>query len=173
MNLTDAIRVFSKYYPCLHESYESIGTGYTGRCEDCGQTFTIANAERLRSAGKEFEAAMDCLHSLRGEQEPPPPQTEEVEVKRWECKKCDTAYKKKPGVCGYMDENSISCNGQEFLEFTATDTRAKKRKVLKEWRAPAMVDARKQFAELPCIENRPGWIADTRGEFIYRAEVEE
>jgi hypothetical protein len=83
MNLSKAIKVLSKYWPCTHESYEVVGTGNVwGKCEDCGLSFPLASLPKLQESGKEFGEAVDCLNSMTPLVNPIP-QTEEVEVKKW------------------------------------------------------------------------------------------
>ena len=124
MELPEAIKVFTKYWPCIHESYQVLGLGGYGKCEECQETFPILALKRRSASVKAFEDAIDCLTALIPK--PLKPVTETVEVKCYIQRTCggDKAFVNKLDAVA-----AVEYHGGKLIELTGTDTREVKPKV--------------------------------------------
>ncbi len=136
-------------------------------------------AKNLRSGDiTYFPGEMGCLYPLNAilaqyELVAPTPQTEDVEVKRWECDKCGSIprneYSTEPDKCDL-------CGCSNFIELRGIKRKPLPRKVVKEWTFNGVFGPIKEALQCACNvprQDRPAWVANTQGVFTYRAEVEE
>ncbi len=68
MTKKQAIEILKMYAPCPHDLYDEVGIGgYQGKCNDCGNYFSLERRADHKRSAQVFDKAIDVLLK-----EPPP-----------------------------------------------------------------------------------------------------